>query len=253
MRLTQPRSCPPANTIAANSWQWADAVHPRCLRGAKGAHNRGVAKARCAVLVELTLLVTATCTNGDSTRTAATPTTIVVTTPTTSTTAMTTEAPTSEMSMASTSITADATSAVLAAAVLYRATDGNSWDDPNRFNTFYVVERLGHADADGFITGLDTGRLLTDAERTAIEEALAPDTVYWVPSRESVIGDQPPMTIPETHAIITVAEPVLNGSRAEVATELWCGFDCGVGSTSVLEQSSTGDWTVTEQIGGYVA
>jgi hypothetical protein len=202
------------------------------------------------------LVVMASCADDNGSRSAA-PTTavetdVMLTVPTTSTAEGTITVTTTSTIEASTIVEPDATTGVLAAAVLWRATTGNSWDDPNRFNSFYVVGRLGHADANGFIT-LGAGRALTDAERAAIEAALAPGTVEWIDSRADVISEPPTVTIPEDRAIITMAEPTIDGGRAEVATELWCGFDCGIGSTSVLEQSPTGDWTVTEQIGGYVA
>jgi hypothetical protein len=73
------------------------------------------------------------------------------------------------------------------------------------------------------------------------------------PESESVIRNQPSSTVPERDAIITVAEPAIDGPRAEVGTELWCGFTCGIGSISVLKRSPTGKWTVTEKIGGYIA
>ena len=142
---------------------------------------------------------------------------------------------------------------VLAAAVLWRATVGNSWDDPARFSHLYIVERLGHVDATGFITGVETGRALTQLERAAIEAALAPRTVQWVASWAAVVDERATTTLPEDRAIVTVAEPMIDGPRAEVATELWCGYTCAIGSTSILEQSPTEGWEVTDQIGGYIS
>ena len=52
---------------------------------------------------------------------------------------------------------------------------------------------------------------------------------------------------------LTIGEPAIDGRRAEVATELWFGFACGIGSISALERSPRGEWTVTEQIGCYIA
>jgi hypothetical protein len=209
------------------------------------------------LVVGLFLGVTATCSSDGQTRTTTTTAVVTLTTvaPTTlvTTAATSTSAAGTNTTVASTSPALDTTSAVLAAAVLYRATVGNSWDDPDRFNTLHIVERLGEPHDDGFITGVDAGRPLTDSERSAIEAALAPRTVRWVPSRESVIGDQPSSTILERDAVITIAEPEIDGPRAEVGTELWCGFTCGLGTISVLELSPAGEWTVTEQIGGYTA
>jgi hypothetical protein len=148
----------------------------------------------------------------------------------------------------------DESTAVLAAAVLYRATAGNGWDDPEHFNSFYVVRRLGHADADGFISEIENGTPLTVSQRAAIRAALAPRTVTWIDQPEDARGDETtPRTIPDRHAIITIAAPVIDDDRAEVATELWCGWVCAVGSTFVLERSSDGVWKVTAEVGGYVS
>ena len=145
--------------------------------------------------------------------------------------------------------------AVLASAVVWRATRSNgSGYGPDRFEHLYIVERLGQADAEGFITGEESGRPLGDGERAAIAAALAPRTVDWVASWEAVVDEQATTTLPEGRAIITIAEPAITGGRAEVAIELWCGFDgCASGSTLVLERSQDGAWTVTEQLVGWVS
>ena len=142
---------------------------------------------------------------------------------------------------------------VLAAAVLRRATTRDGRTEPDRFSHLYIVERLGRADADGFITGVESGRALTAAERAAVEAALAPRTVEWVESWDAVVDEQATTTLPEDRAIVTVAEPLVEGGRAEVSTELWCGYECGIGSTLVLERSPSGDWAVTDEIVNYVA
>ena len=77
--------------------------------------------------------------------------------------------------------------------------------------------------------------------------------MVWVHDLEAVIGTEPPLTVPDRHAVLMVAEPVIDGPRAEVATELWCGMTCGVGSTLVVERSGSGKWIVTGELGGYVA
>ena len=148
----------------------------------------------------------------------------------------------------------DESPALLAAVVLYRATVANSWADPEHFNAFYVVRRLSHADADGFISGIASGPPLTDRERAAITAALAPRTVIWIDHPEDVRGDDAALlTIPDRHAIITIAAPVIDDDRAQVASELWCGGACAVGSTFLLQRSPNGVWKVTGQIGGYVS
>ena len=169
------------------------------------------------------------------------------------TVAATTSSPPASASPRSTAETGDPTPAVLAAAVLYRTTTA-ARSFHQRFNTVYVVERLGQADADGLITGLDRGSRLTGPERAAIEEALAPRTVHWVASPQAVRGDdRTPTTIPAHHAIISIAIPTIDGDRAEVATELWCSYLCGIGGISILERAPDGSWAVTGESVSYVS
>ena len=149
--------------------------------------------------------------------------------------------------------TDETTADVLAAAAAFRATESNSFGDSDYFTTVYVVERLGEADDVGFITFADTAPLITDVQRCAIEAALEPRTVVWVDGLEAVIGTEPPVTVPDRHAVVMLAEPVIDGPRAEVGTELWCGMVCGIGSTLVVERSGSGEWIVTGELGGFVS
>jgi hypothetical protein len=83
---------------------------------------------------------------------------------------------------------------------------------------------------------------------------LSSRTVTWIDRPEDVREtDATPMTIADRHAIITIAAPVMDDDRAEVATELWCRFLGAVGSTFVLERSREGVWKVTEDRFGYVS
>lgn len=50
--------------------------------------------------------------------------------------------------------------------------------------------------------------------------------------------------------VITDATPTIDGSRAEIATELWRGWVCAAGSITVLACSADGSWRVTGEIGG---
>ena len=142
---------------------------------------------------------------------------------------------------------------VLAAAVLWRATMVDGRSEPDRFSHLYIVERLGRDEADGFITGVESGRALTETERAAIEAALAPRTVEWVQSWDSVVDEQATTTLPEDRAIITVAEPLIDDDRAEVTIELWCGYMCATGSTLALEGSPSREWAVTDETVLWVA
>jgi hypothetical protein len=142
---------------------------------------------------------------------------------------------------------------VLAAAAKYRATERNSFSEDDYFTTLHVVERLGRTGADGFVSFPEAAPAITDGERDAIEAALAPRTVIWVHSLDAVIGTEPPLTIPDRQAVLMLAEPILDGRRAEVGTMLWCGMVCGIGGTLVLEYNASGNWVVTDELGGFVA
>ena len=84
-----------------------------------------------------------------------------------------------------------------------REMQGNSYADSAYFTTVYVVERLGEADDVGFITFSDTAPLITDAQRCAIEAAFfTVQTVVWVHDLEAVIGTEPPVTVPDRHAVL---------------------------------------------------
>ena len=141
---------------------------------------------------------------------------------------------------------ADESAAVIAAAVLDRVADQQP-----PFTTFHVVEHLGESDESGMVFGLDEGRVLTTAEREAIEAVLAPNVVRFVESLEAVVGDE--LSIAEKQAVIMIAAPSIDGSDAMVATNLWCGGLCGVGSIAILERTGDGAWTVVGEEGGYVA
>ena len=145
-------------------------------------------------------------------------------TPATTARATTTTAPDPEVSAAGDSSSEQA--AVLAAAVLYRVTEGNSFG-PDLFTNVFVIERAGrYSEADHRITGWENGRVLTGAERTAIETALAPRVVTWIVHWRDVAGEHPPASLPEGQAIVTVAEPEIVGAVASVTTELFCGGMC---------------------------
>ena len=144
---------------------------------------------------------------------------------------------------------AGATSAaVLAAAVRYRVETYQS----GYSTTLFIIDRVGrYSPDDGYITDWIDGRELTATERSAIATALEPRTVTWVSHWRDVTGESTSGTLPDRQAIILLAEPSIDGTRADVATELSCGGTCSYGATSMLEQSTAGDWLVTEETEGF--
>lgn len=211
----------------------------------------------CRALLALALLLGASCGNTaatDAGTTTMTSSPIVAGTPPPTTLAKSVEpARDTAVDSSPAHTVVDVSPAVLAAAVLHRAAVANSFSDPAQFTDLYVVERLGHADSHGFVSITDEDPVLTDSQRAAIETALAPRNVSWVASADTIRKTGASSTIPEHHAIISIAEPIIDQGRAEIATELWCGWMCAVGSTTVLERSASGTWRVTGEIGGFIS
>ncbi len=139
---------------------------------------------------------------------------------------------------------------VLAAAVLHRVdTYAGGF-----YTTLFIIDRVGRYTADaGYITDWVDGRPLSALERTAIETALGPRAVTWISHWRDVRGEPPSDVLPARQAIILLAEPSIDESRAEVATELSCGSTCSYGATSMLERSSGGEWLVTGETNVFVS
>lgn len=146
-----------------------------------------------------------------------------------------------------TTSTANDRAAVLAAAAAVRVARDNSFGDPDIFKRVDVVERFGRLSSDmGLPVIGPESPLITGEERLAIEQALAPRQVSWVPSLESIVGTgPPPELVLEDRAVLFFAEPVIEASRATVVSGLYCGSACGIGGAHTLELDGAGAWKVT--------
>ena len=139
---------------------------------------------------------------------------------------------------------------VLAAAVRYRVETYAS----GHYTTLFIIDHVGrYSPEDGYITDWVDGPELTATERDVIATALGPRPVTWISDWRDVMGEPPSPTLPNRHALILLAEPSIDGSRAEVATELSCGTTCSYGATSTLEQSPAGEWVVTGETNAFVS
>lgn len=136
--------------------------------------------------------------------------------------------------------------AVLAAVATHRVTVDNSFGGGTPFERVEVIETIGETNADGMIDARD-GRPLSDAERAAIETALAPLPVAFVPT--TVFEDLDPADDPGGRAIVTLAEPAEVDGRPAIASQLWCGGLCGIGGAHELVRVEDGTWTIGEPIG----
>lgn len=140
---------------------------------------------------------------------------------------------------------------VLAAAALARVAHDNSFGGEDVFHDVAVVERLGHGTDDGMVELDADAQAWTADERAAVEQALAPRSVSWVASLETVIGTGPLLTSPpRLIAVVTMAVPVIDGDKATVTSSLWCGGTCGVGGTHTFSRDAHGAWAVTGTTGG---
>jgi hypothetical protein len=158
--------------------------------------------------------------------------------------------PAAEAENHSSAVEVDERPGILAAVALARVVDDNSFGGQDVFAHVDVVDRLGRPGGDGNVFVDDDAEPLTGPERVAIEQRLAPRTVTWVASLQAVIGDgQELPAAGEVGAVLTLAAPDIDGGRATVASQLWCGGTCGIGGTHSLERDASGTWTVTGTVG----
>ena len=143
---------------------------------------------------------------------------------------------------------AEARAAVIAAEAVARVTVDNSFGGQPTFAEIAVVSRFGVPDEHEMLTvGANAGPF-TDAERAAVEAALAPVRVRWTddPQDPSVVVAQ---QAGQLSAILTLSEPVIDGDTATIVSALVCGGLCGIGGAAVLERQGDGDWVVTDRPG----
>jgi hypothetical protein len=124
------------------------------------------------------------------------------------------------------------------------------WRPVSSSRTLHVVERLGTADSVGFIEYSDKSPEITDEQRDFIAKALAPQAVSWVRHPDEVGGTVPPMF--PSDGVVGFSEPVVDGSRARVYANHWDRFGAG-GLGFVVEQTTGGEWTVTDEFDGWVS
>lgn len=144
--------------------------------------------------------------------------------------------------------TSEATAEVLGAAAAHRVFNDNSFGGQHVFDRVNVVDSFGTPDSSGSLTPGSRSPLL-DEERAAIEAALEPVAVTWVPSLQAVIGDGELADYQQVGAVLTLGRPEIDGGVAEVTSDLWCGGECGIGGTHVLERGASGFWSVTGTTG----
>lgn len=142
----------------------------------------------------------------------------------------------------------DAIADVLGVAAAYRVFDDNSFGGQDVFDRVNVIDSFATPDTYGFLTP-DPAAPLLENERAAIEAALDPVAVTWVSSLQAVIGDGTLADYEQVGAVLTLGRPEIDDDVAEVTSNLWCGGDCGIGGTHVLERTASDLWSVTGTTG----
>ena len=134
--------------------------------------------------------------------------------------------------------------AVLGAVAANRVFEDNSFGGQAVFERVNIVDTLGTDDGDAFLEPDSTSPIGAEA-RAAIEAALAPIEVTWVPRLLDVIGDVDAPSHLSVGAVLTLGVPSIAGTEATATSNLWCGDLCAIGGAHTLERSPSGTWAVT--------
>jgi hypothetical protein len=135
---------------------------------------------------------------------------------------------------------------ILGAAAARRVLGDNSFGGQPPFTAVEVVELLGRAGPDDGSVQFDGDAVpLTEAERHAISDALAPLPVVFVPAGQPLPDDAHAPSTPR----LTIAQPVVSDGAVTVTTGLFCGSLCGIGGAHAFGRAADGTWVVTGAVG----
>jgi hypothetical protein len=139
---------------------------------------------------------------------------------------------------------AQASAQMMAAALVQLITvDHTFGQGPPPFTEYLIQTRLDPF-AGNVTGGGEAGRVLTSAEREAIEAVIAPfGPVRWIDDPAQWRTEDLRPTV-EGAVILGVGEPTITGDTGLVAISLWCGGTCGTWFTYRLDLID-GAWTVT--------
>jgi len=112
-----------------------------------------------------------------------------------------------------------------------------------------IVENLGTSGADGMVVFGPDDVPITDAERAAIEAALAPVTVLWVESLEPALKTA--AAAGQVDAGIALSDPAIEGDTATVMSDLVFPYPGGdsQGGGLALDRQPDGSWEVSGPFG----
>ena len=149
-----------------------------------------------------------------------------------------------------TTISAEDSAAADRAAILAAAVVSRLQSEPIDSTEIAIVEKLGTSAADGTVVFGPGDRALTDAERAAVEAALAPSTIRWVPDI-----DEPALKAAtaagQVGAVVTLTDPAVEGDTATIVSGLYFGYPGGgsQGGGVTLDRQPDGTWRVGDPFG----
>lgn len=148
-------------------------------------------------------------------------------------------------SVADTSSVSDQTPEMIAAALVQLVTvDHTFGSGPAPFVEYLIQDRIDPFAADPTASPDVTTRLLTDAERQSIENAITPfGTVQWISDPADYQTPDLTPTV-EGAVILGVGEPIIEAGTGLVPVSMWCGGLCGTWLTYRLDLVND-VWAVT--------
>ena len=139
---------------------------------------------------------------------------------------------------------------LLAVAADHRVRMANGFDTPNVFSSVAILDTYGVATEAGVLDATAGTVPVPDDVRQAIEKALGPITVHWVTAATDVAAE-PTATWDERPlpALLTLAEPVINGKIATVVSDLRCGPGCVIGGGQAFAMGADDSWATVGPVG----
>lgn len=123
---------------------------------------------------------------------------------------------------------ANQTPEMMAAALVELITEDHGFaEGPPPFTEYLIQNRIDTSAGNATASASESARQLTDAEREAIEQAVAEyGVVRWIDDPSDWVTPDLAPTI-EGAAILGVGEPVIGADTGLVPVSMWCGGVCG--------------------------
>lgn len=137
------------------------------------------------------------------------------------------------------------TPGMMAAGLVELITEDHAFGSgPSPFTDYLIQDRIDPFAGEPTASPDTTPRLLTDAEREAIEVAISPfGTVRWIDDPSDYRTSDLVPTV-EGAAILGVGEPIIEADTGLVPVSMWCGGVCGTWLTYRLDLVNDA-WVVT--------